>query len=125
MNAAEAVMQLARERSRALVEKDARALDRILAPEFIYTNASGQVLDKATYLARYVEPPEVQWLLQELDHVQVRVFGDAAVLTCRVHDVARFGEHRLDAHFQSTYLYVNTAAGWQCVAGQTGPAAES
>ena len=124
MDAAETVVQLARERSLALVEKDARALDRILAPEFIYTNASGQVLDKATYLARYVESPEVQWLSQELDDVQVQVFGDAAIVRCRVHDRARYGEHLLDARFQSTYFYVKRSAGWQCVAGHTGPAAE-
>ena len=122
-NTTEAVLRLARERSHALVQKDAHTLDRILAPEFVYTNASGQVLDKAIYLALYVESPDVQWLSQELDAVHVHVCDSAAVLTCRVHDRARFGEQMLDARFQSTYLYVKTSAGWQCVAGHTGPAA--
>ena len=123
-NDAETVLRLTRERSQALVQKDAHTLDRILAPEFVYTNASGQVLDKATYLRLYVHAPEVQWLSQELDEVQVHVFDSAAVLTCRVHDRARYGEQILDVRFQSTYVYVKTSAGWQCVAGHTGPSTE-
>src|SRR5438093_47408 len=110
-NDTETVLHLARARSNALLQKDMNTLDRIPSPEFVYTNASGQVLDKATYLALYVQAPQAQWLSQELDDVQVQVFGDAAVLTCRVHDRARFGEQILDSHFQSTYFYVKTFAG--------------
>lgn len=113
------LVRLARERSDALVRRDAETLGRILADGFVYTNASGQVLDKATYLARYVHSPDVRWLAQDLEDVEVRVLGDTAVLTFRVHDRATFGAQTLDAHFRSTFVYVKTPAGWQCLAGHS------
>ncbi len=60
------------------------ALEHILAPGFVYTNASGEVLDKESYLARCVRDPDVRWLSQELAEVVVRVVGDTAVVTCQV-----------------------------------------
>jgi ketosteroid isomerase-like protein len=122
--APDAVRRLAAERSRALVRKDLAALDRILAPGFVYTNASGEVLDREAYLARYVRDPAVKWLSQELEDVRVRVFGGTAVLTCRVRDRAELGGHSLDASFRSTYVYVQGETGWRCAAGHTGPAAQ-
>lgn len=121
---ADAVRRVAAERSAALVRKDVAALDRILAPEFVYTNASGEVLDKEEYLARYVRDPNVRWLSQELEDVEVRVAGNSAVVTCRVRDRAMFGGQSLDAVFRSTYVYVREEAGWRCMAGHTGPAAQ-
>jgi ketosteroid isomerase-like protein len=121
---ADAVRSVAAERSAALVRKDVAALDRILAPEFVYTNASGEVLDKEKYLARYVRDPNVRWLSQELEDVEVRVAGDIAVVTCRVRDRAEFGGQSLDAAFRSTYVYVREEEGWRCIAGHTGPAAQ-
>jgi hypothetical protein len=122
--AAQEIHRLIVERSKALVRKDIAALDRILAPEFIYTNASGAVLDKDTYLSRYVRDPDVKWFSQNLDDIKVSVFGNSAVVTCRVEDCAEFNGQLLDAAFRSTYLYVQDTAGWRCVAGHTGPAGE-
>jgi ketosteroid isomerase-like protein len=122
--AADAVRRVAAERSEALVRRDLAALDRILAPEFVYTNASGEVLDKERYLARYVRDPAVKWLSQEITDVRVRVFGASAVVTCAVRDRAEFQGRPLDASFRSTYAYVRDGRGWRCVAGHTGPATQ-
>jgi hypothetical protein len=113
------LVRLAKARSDALVRKDAETLGRILADEFVYTNASGESFDKSNYLARYVQSPDMQWLAQDLDGVEVRLFGETAVLTCRVHDRAKFGTQTLDAYFQSTFVYLKTSAGWRCVAGHS------
>ncbi len=118
------LVRLARARSEALVRRDARALDRILADEFVYTNASGQVLDKADYLARYVDSPDVQWVAQDLEGVEVRLLGETAVVTFRVHDRARFGDQMLDAHFRSTLVFARTPGGWRCLAGHSSEDAE-
>jgi ketosteroid isomerase-like protein len=120
--AIEEVKTLALERSRALVGRDLATLDRILAPEFVYTNASGDFADKQTYLAR-VSSPRVAWISQELRDVEVRVVGDTAVLTAEVHDRATYEGQPLDATFRSTFVYVRSAAGWRCVAGHTSPVA--
>ena len=122
--AATEIRRLGAERSEALVRKDIEAFDRSLAPEFIYTNASSAVLDKNAYLSRYVRDPKVKWLSQEIDDIAVRVFGESAVVTCRVKDRADFDGQVLDATFRSTYVYVQGPARWHCVAGHTGPLGE-
>jgi ketosteroid isomerase-like protein len=118
----EAVRRLVAERTAALVRKDVTALEHILAPAFVYTNASGEVLDKDSYLARYIHDSDVRWLSQVTEEVAVRVVGETAVVTCRVQDRAEFNGRLLDATFRSTYVYVRDAAGWRCLAGHTGPA---
>lgn len=80
----EAVRRVVAARAAALVRRDVAALEHILAPGFVYTNASGEVLDKESYLARYVRDPDERWLSQELAEVVVRVVGDTAVVTCQV-----------------------------------------
>jgi ketosteroid isomerase-like protein len=114
------IERLARDRSRALIEGDIGALDRILAPAFVYTNASGEMTDKAAYLRRMTNP-SVKWISQDLSDVQVRLSGDTAVLTAAVHDRASFDGQPLDAKFRSTFVYVRNPSGWHCVAGHTSP----
>jgi Domain of unknown function (DUF4440) len=123
--AAAEIERLALERSRALVRKDLAAMEQILAAQFTYTNASGEVLDRADYLARYIRAPEVSWEKQALDQITVRIEEPVAILTCRVHDLAWFQGTRLDAFFQSTYVFARGDTAWRCIAGHTGPAASS
>lgn len=46
------VIELARARATALVARDVAALTTILDERFVYINASGERLDRATYLDR-------------------------------------------------------------------------
>lgn len=114
--------RLAAERSEALVRRDVAAMERLLAPDFTYTNAAGEGMDRATYLDRYLRDPGVRWERQALEGIEVRPVDGAAVLTCRVHDVADFGGTRLDARFRSTFRLARDASGWRFVAGRTEPA---
>ena len=91
----------------------------MLAPDFVYTNANGAVMGKRAYLRAYVLNPSVVWRSQKLRNVRVRVSGDTAVLTAGVHDVARFGDHDLDANHRTTQVYVRRKGCWQYLAGHT------
>jgi ketosteroid isomerase-like protein len=113
------IIQLAHERSNALVHKDAVTLDRLLADTFRYTNASGIMVTKAEYFQHYVEPPDVVWTAQVLDETEVVLYPQMAVLTCRVHDQGRYGDQPFDAHYRSTFVWVHQQGRWQCVAGHT------
>ena len=113
------IARLAQARGAALVQKDQAAMDRLLANTFRYTNASGVVLSKAEYLEHYVVSTYVRWTEQLLDEVEVMVYGQAAVLTCRVHDVGRYGDEPFDAFYRSTFLWVREGGEWRCAAGQT------
>ncbi len=119
MNGFEPVLDAARRRSAALVNKDIDALTALLHPQFLYVNSSGQVLDRAQYFDVYVLPENVQWTKQDIHQPKITGTDQAAVLTCLVHDVFSFKDHDLDTTFRSTLMWLHTEEGWRCLGGQT------
>jgi len=113
------ILRLALQRSAALVHKDISTLQRLLADEFRYINASGMVLTKSDYLHQYLESPDIRWLSQELDESVVQIYGETAVLTCRVHDQGQFGTDQFDAYYRSLFVWVRQYGIWRCAIGQT------
>jgi ketosteroid isomerase-like protein len=104
-----------------LVSRDVRTMTEILHEDFVYTGSSGERLDRTAYLARLVTAGDVKWLGQDLDEIDVRFFGDTAVLTARAHDRAIFGDETLDARVRQTFVFVKTGRGWRCVSGHASP----
>jgi ketosteroid isomerase-like protein len=115
----EAVLAAAQRRSEALVHKDVEALLALLHPDFVYVNASGQVLDRDQYLDLYVRPVEVRWVSQSIEEPRIAEAAGAAVLTCLVRDVARYYDQEMNETFRSTLTWIRTDDGWQCLAGHT------
>ena len=111
------IERFAHEFSDALVRHDEPAVQRMLAAEFTYTTASGQVLDRDGFLTRFVSAAGVRWERHCLDRITVKPLGSFFVLTCRAHSAAWVDGTRLAARLSATYLYTRTDAGWQCVAG--------
>jgi hypothetical protein len=64
--------------------RDTHALDRILADEFIFTDAVGAVSNKARYVMVVIKSADMT-LIEPLgtDDLIVRVYGDVAVVTGR------------------------------------------
>jgi Domain of unknown function (DUF4440) len=115
------VVAAARRRSTALVNKDEPALLSLLHPNFLYVNANGQVLNREQYLDQYVRADEVRWISQEIDQPVLAESDTAVVMTCLVHDVARYLDHELDETFRSTLTWVQGEQGWLCLGGHTSP----
>ncbi len=113
------IVRFAHEFSDALERHDQPAVERLLSGEFTYTTASGQVLDRAGFVERFVCAPGVRWERHRLDRITVKPLGSYFVLTCRVHGAAWVDGTRLAARLSSTYLYARTDAGWRCVAGHS------
>jgi ketosteroid isomerase-like protein len=117
------VLDAARRRAEALTNKDIDALLALLHPNFVYVNASGQVLDRDQYLDAYVRSEQVRWTSQVMTEPRLADGGATVVLTALVHDVARFGDQLLDETFRTTLTWVDSGSGWQCLGGHTSSAA--
>ena len=91
----------------------------ILADDFTYTNASGASCGRDEYIASYVDSPDVVWVSQEVSTPEIRVYGDAAVVTLDVHDRATWQGEPFAGEFRSLFVYVRRDGVWRCVAGQT------
>jgi ketosteroid isomerase-like protein len=76
----ETIRKLDNERIQAQIHADARALDRIYAPDFIGVGPSGTVRTKPQVLLDFTSG-DLRFQSITTDDVQVRVYGDAAVET--------------------------------------------
>jgi RNA polymerase sigma factor (sigma-70 family) len=112
------VLDLERAWGKALVNRDAPTMDRILAYEMTGTDPAGLVWNKAEYLEG-VKSGVFKIESFELGEVKVRVFGDAAVATgvSIVNRHSQSGLSRRGARF--TDMYVRRNGAWQCVAWQS------
>jgi hypothetical protein len=115
------LLNLLNKRSQALVARDKVTLDQILSPNFIYTNAQGQLMDKKGYFSYYVDSGNIVWQLQDVTETQISLYGDTAVVSCLVHDVATYNVLIIDAYFRTTHTIVKLDGRWQIVASHTSP----
>ena len=100
----------------AVVKKDRAALERIMADDYSYTESNGSVLNKTQEIAETMSD-DAKWNSAKLDDVNVRVFGDVAIVTGRVTlEGAQKGYVSGPRRF--TDVFVKRAAGWQVVAGE-------
>jgi ketosteroid isomerase-like protein len=98
----------------AVVKRDVGALDRILADDFQLIWVNGQVSGKREMLGG-VTARKAEIDPFETEDVNVRVYGDTAVLTGRFTQTARLGDRSETNQFRYTDIYHRTKHGWQAV----------
>jgi len=107
----------------AWIKRDLAFFDRIMADDYTWTSPWGEVFTKAHNLAlvRSGEDVITSWVLAELE---VRVYGDAAVVTgCSTIKETYKGED-VSGHERWTHTWVKRAGRWQCVAGHSSETAQ-
>lgn len=98
----------------AVVKRDTAALDRILADDFVLVWINGQVSGKRDMLqAIAARKAEIDPF--ETEDVNVRIYGDTAVVTGRFSQTAHLGERSETNQFRYTDVYHRTRHGWQAV----------
>ena len=87
-NSAEAEIRTAMaERLKASLEGDSDKVGSLLADEYLQTDISGHVQDKATWFKEYFDPVaeliktgKFRWEVYEQKELQFRIYGDSAVV---------------------------------------------
>src|SRR5712691_6972057 len=77
------LMQIERDWAKVTIDRDTAALDRILASDYIYTDADANPITKAEFLAS-LKSGEATFETFTVDDMKVRVYGDAAVVLGKV-----------------------------------------
>ncbi|MGI9166445.1 MAG: nuclear transport factor 2 family protein [Pyrinomonadaceae bacterium] len=116
-NDEQAVRQLLNEISAALSRNDTAALDRIYADSYTLVNESGELTTKAPRLAA-IKSGELKYESVGFDDVNVRLYGDTAVVTYRVTSKGQFKGQVIGGQFRATSTYVKMKGRWQLVAAQ-------
>ena len=116
-SAEQEVLKANKEYGEAFVRGDAAAYDRFLADDYIYTNPTGGVADKARMM-KEIKSGDMKLESGQDDDVRVRVYGDTAVVTGLW---TAKGQHKGNAFNNKeryTAVYVKRGGRWQVVAEQ-------
>lgn len=109
------VLALEKAWNHALEEKDAKALDMLLANTMVSVDIDGSLASKSEFLAS-IKAPEYQPSQAVTEESSVRVYGDAAVVVgiFRTRGMDKGKPYARRERFVDTWVKMNGS--WQCVA---------
>jgi ketosteroid isomerase-like protein len=113
----EEIQELHNKLIQAQLNSDIAALDRLLADDHIFTNPLGVVQTKAQRLAE-IQSGSRKLELFSVTDVQVRVYGDTAVVTGRAMLKGQRQGQDISGQFRGIDVYVKKQGRWQVVAAQ-------
>ena len=102
----------------ALLHRDIPALEKIWADDYIFVNASGDVLTKAQRLANVKSGATTLDSIKEEENITVRVYQNSAVATSRVTIRGQYSGQPVSGQYRRTHVWVKGPAGWQLVSNQ-------
>lgn len=121
MDAVQQVAQCQRRFDRAELEDDRAVLDELIAGDFLSIGPRGFVLDRRQWIDRHDHFVYVKLDVTELD---VRVYGDAAIIRSVQHNVGRHGGEESSHAVRVGQVWVRDDASWRLSSIQFSPLAE-
>ncbi len=114
MEEKEELIDLSHEWDRAMVENDAEAIGRYMADDWVIIGSDGRVGDKATFLA-LVKSGALTHDVMESHDMNVRVYGDAAVVTARGVSGGKYQGQPFRERERVSCVFVRQDGQWRCV----------
>jgi ketosteroid isomerase-like protein len=102
----------------ALLQRDIPSLEKIWADDYVFVNASGEVLTKAQRLANAKSGATTLDSIKEEENITVRVYQNSAVATSRVTIKGKYSGQPTGGEYRSMHVWVKGLEGWQLVANQ-------
>lgn len=102
----------------ALLRRDIPTLEKIWADDYIFVNASGDVLTKAQRLANAKSGATTLDSINEEENITVRVYQNSAVATSRVTIKGQYSGQPTSGQYRSTHVWVKGPIGRQLVSNQ-------
>lgn len=108
-------IQLEDQWTTALVKRDTRTFDRLLAPNFVYTE-NATVMNRGDVIKSVTGPDKVEWARNE--GMKVHDFGDVQVITGVLHLKGKGTKAAFDRRYQFTDTWQRRNGRWQIIAAQ-------
>jgi len=112
-----AVASLDKQYQAAVKQNDADTMNRILADDFVLVTGSGKVVHKEDLLVE-ARTKRIQYDVQDDTDQTVRVWGDTAVVTAKLHEKGTDAGKPFDYMLLFSDTYIRTGSGWRYVFGQ-------
>jgi hypothetical protein len=114
-NAALTPMSLENQWTSALVQRDTRTFERLLAPNFVYTE-DASVMSRSDVIKSVSGPDRVNWARNE--GMTLHDFGEVQVITGVLHLRGRGTQGPFDRRYQFTDTWQRRNGRWQIIAAQ-------
>ena len=111
------VLRADEELRQAFLQHDAVALNRLLADDWKVIHVNGREQTKAQFIDS-IQSGRARFLSIELDQTDVRVYGDAAIVTARWTNTIEFRGERSTGRDRVTRVWVKQPEGWRAVTEQ-------
>ena len=112
------VRQMIQKYRSALLQRDIPVLEKIWADDYVFVNASGEVLTKAQRLSNLKSGATSLDSINEEENITVRVYQNSAVVTSRVTLKGQYSGKQISGQYRSTLVWVKGPAGRQLVSNQ-------
>lgn len=120
-NAEAAVIAADRALNAAIMAGDTQSAATFYLDDFLLTTSAGGAKTKADML-KEIGSPHLELSVNETLAPQVRVHGEAAVLTGQLHQKGTYQGRMLDARLLVTDTWIRTPQGWRLLSGHASPA---
>jgi ketosteroid isomerase-like protein len=110
------LMEIQQELASAWIARDRAIIERLIAPDWVVTHVEGQRITRAEVFRNMLESDATRMTSSDVDEVEVRVFGDAAVVTGRTHARGTQSGTPFDVRLRFTDVFIRRDGGWQAVA---------
>lgn len=107
-------MRVVTEWDRAMVENDAASIGRYMADDWTIIGSDGSVGDKPSFLA-LVKSGALSHDVMESDDVNIRIYGDTAVVTARGVSGGKYQGQPFHEVERVTCVFVRQERQWRCV----------
>ena len=101
----------------ASLKGDVATLDKLLADDYIVINEDGTTATKANVL-EVVKSGKLKWEAFEISDINVRVYGDTAVVNITSNFKGHFGARDFDGQYRTVRVWVKRKGLWQSVSFQ-------
>lgn len=116
MNAEEELIQIQQDLCAAWMRRDRATIERILAPDWSVTQATGEVASKSDVLRDAFELGQLTLTSAQVTDVKVRIFGETAVITGRSTAEGSAAGQAFSVVLRFTDVFVRRSDGWRAVA---------
>jgi len=113
----EELVNLEKETARALQGSNGALFRRIYGEDFVAILPSGQVLDKAAWIAT-IQDSGTKYRSFDATDIRVRLFEETAVVTCLWSSRGTNNGHAFFRQLRVTHVYIYGQRGWQAIASQ-------
>ena len=98
----------------AVLENDAKAIEQIVADDWVIIDADGGMIDKASFLAA-IKSGALKHSSMSSKEIRIRIYNETAVVTALTTAKGKYMDKPFTSTERATDVFVKKDGRWQCI----------